>query len=509
MDIDPKSINQNEYVDNDTKSADLNKKSLRSGLITFGAQPIKLAIGIGSTALLARLLTPADFGLLAMVSPLLLLADSLTNLGLETATIKQDKLDHQLMSAVFWLSLQINALVIGLMVLMAPVIAWFFKRSELSGITLVLALGVLSLCLSYQHQSLLKRQMSFGTLTIIEVGALLAGGVTAVVVALLGWGYWALVLQVVVMQLAQSIAYWLFCPWRPEPYVQGITAKPQFREMLNFGIHLTGFRFLTRVGMQLDRILIGYIGGATTLGLYQVAYKWAYFSFEQIYFPLFDVSVSTLSRVYQQPESYKSYGRRSLSLLFSLCMPALAFSFVAARDLLLLLLGKQWLEIVPLFQVLTVAVFFTSLYRVTKWLYVSAGQTQRQFRWGLIYTFVMVTGIAIGSIWGAKGVAIGYTLATCLITYPSVAYCLKTSPLSLGNFFNTVWRPALASVLSAGVLYAIQFALPNTDIILFNLLLKFAIFGLTYLLVWILIPGGRNITTELFNVGKRNWQNKK
>jgi O-antigen/teichoic acid export membrane protein len=497
MDINPKSkVNQNQYVENDASSAELTKKSLRSGLITFGAQPIKLAIGIGSTALLARLLTPADFGLLAMVSPLLLFADSLTNLGLETATIKQEKLDHPLMSAVFWLSLRINTLVIALMVLMAPVVAWFFKRSELNGITLVLAFGVLSLCLSYQHQSLLKRQMHFGTLTIIELVALLAGAVSAVVVALLGWGYWALVLQIVVVQFVQSIAYWIFCPWRPARYVQG-APNQQLREMLNFGTHLTGFRFLTRFGMQLDRILVGYIGGATTLGLYQVAYKWAYFCFEQIYFPLFDVSVSTLSRVYHQPESYKSYGRRSLTLLFSLCMPALAFCFVAARDLLLLLLGKQWLEIVPLFQWLIVAVFFTSLYRVTKWLYVSAGQTQRQFYWGLVYTAVMVTGIVIGSIWGAYGVAIGYTLATCLITYPSVAYCLKTSPLSLGSFFDTVWRPALASVLSASVLFAIKFALPNTHIILLNLVVQFAVFGFAYLLVWFLIPGSRSLTTEL------------
>jgi PST family polysaccharide transporter len=182
-------------------------------------------------------------------------------------------------------------------------------------------------------------------------------------------------------------------------------------------------------------------------------------------------------------------------------MPALAFSFVAARDLLLLLLGKQWLEIVPLFQLLIVAVFFTSLYRVTKWLYVSAGQTQRQFRWGLIYTAVMVSGIAVGSIWGAYGVAIGYTLATCLITYPSVAYCLLTSPLSLRDFFHTVWRPGVVSVLSAGVLFAIKLVLPPNSILVLNLIVQFTVFGLTYLLVWVLIPGGRKLIAELLSIG--------
>ena len=88
------------------------------------------------------------------------------------------------------------------------------------------------------------------------------------------------------------------------------------------------------------------------------------------------------------------------------------------------------------------------MYRVTKWLYVSAGQTQRQFRWGLIHTPVMIAAVAIGANWGASGVAWGYTLATCGLTIPSVAYCLHFSSLSWQDFIRAIWRPSIASIVA-------------------------------------------------------------
>ncbi|PPS43914.1 lipopolysaccharide biosynthesis protein [Chroococcidiopsis sp. TS-821] len=488
MTPDPVRVDSNQYIQTDALNAQLQKRSRKSGLVTVAAQPIKVALGIGSTAILARLLTPADFGLLAMVAPLLKLVDSLANLGLETATVQREKLDHQQASAVFWLSLKINAVVLGLMVLMAPVLARFYQQNELTEITIALAVGVLSLCLTFQHKSLLKRQMRFEAITAIEIGSLLAGAISAIAAAWLGLGYWALVLQIVVMQLTQSIASWFVCGWRPARYVKSNALDFNLRAMVAYGAHLTGFRFLTRIGMSLDRILIGYLSGAGALGFYAVAYQWAYFPFEQIYHPLFDVAVSSFSRTQHDPQLYRAYCRRGLMPIFAFSMPILAFGFVVARDIVLLLLGNQWLPAVPLLQVLAIAVFVGSMYRVTKWLYVSTSQTDRQLRWGLIHTPVMIGAVAIGAMWGAFGVAVGYAAGICLLTYPSVAFCLKTSPLSTSDFFGVVWRPAFASIIAAIILYATQFALPLNQGVL-SLLLKTIVFSVFYLLLWILLGG--------------------
>ncbi len=477
----------NSHLETTDLRSRLKHQALRSGVVMLAAQPVKLAIGIGTTAILARLLVPADFGLLAMVAPLLLIVDSLSNLGLETVTVQREDLNQDQASAMFWLSLKINAFVLSAMVLAGPLLAWFYGEPALTPITLGMAIGALSLCVSFQHLSLLKRQMKFGLLTTIEVVAMASAAICAITAAQAGLGFWALVLQIVVMQVIQSGAYWLLCSWRPTPAAAG--AVSNLRPMVSYGAHLTGYRFLTRVGTQLDRVLLGYLSGAQALGLYSVAYQWAYFPFNQIYFPLFDVAIASLSRSLPDPEQYRAYCRRSLMPIFAVCLPALAYLFVTAQDVILLLLGSQWTGAIPLFRVLTVAVFVGSLYRVTKWIYVSSGQTQRQLRWSLVYTPVMMVAVTFGAQWGAEGIAVGYTLGICLLTYPSVLYCVASCPITTGDLVGAVWRPAIASVISAGLLYVTTLTLPETALAL-ALIIQGLIYGLFYIGVWLLLPGG-------------------
>ncbi|MFG6100682.1 lipopolysaccharide biosynthesis protein [Leptothoe sp. EHU-05/26/07-4] len=480
----------NRHFETTDLKANLNQRSLRSGLVTVAAQPLKLGIGIGGTMVLARLLVPADFGLLAMVQPLLSIVDSLSNMGLETATVQRQEFNPEQASAIFWLSLKINALIIGGMVLTAPLVAQFYGQPEITHILLCLAIGVASLCLSFQHLSLLKRQMQFELLTIIELVALGVSTVVAIATAWLGLGYWALVLQLTTLQMTKGIAYWLYCDWRPQRTVNTAHFQKDLRSTLSYGLHLTGFRCISRVGMKMDRVLLGYVGGASSLGFYSMAYKWAYFPFWQIYYPLFDVAVSSLSRSLSEPERYRLYCRRGLLLIFAVCMPALVYMFMTAGDVTLLMLGEQWLEIVPMFRVLIVAVFVGCIYRVTKWIYVSAAKTQRQFRWSLIHTPVMIVAIAIGVQWGAYGVAVGYTVGMCLLSYPAVVYCVHQSPITLGDFMGAVWRPAIASLLSAALLYLVQLPMPTIALLIVRLLVTGLIYSLIYICIWLALPGG-------------------
>jgi O-antigen/teichoic acid export membrane protein len=488
--------NFQQHFNTDALSANLAQKSLQSGLITFAAQPLKLIIGIGSTAILARLLSPGDFGLLAMITPVFLLVDSLSNFGLETAVIQQNYLDDRQANAIFWRSLKFNILLIGATILLAPAIAWFYHDERLTGMIVGLAVGAFSVCLVFNHKSLLKRQMRFGTLTAIELISLVISAIAAIAAARIGWGYWALVLQLSVMQIVQSIGHWWVCDWRPSKYVRDDSLNAELSSMMSYGKHLTGFRFLTRIGMHLDRIVIGYFSGANALGLYYVAYKWAYFSFEQVYFPMFDVAVSSLSRVQHDPNLYRSYARRGLLPIFALCLPVLAFSVVEADNIILLLLGEQWSKAVPLFRLLCVAVYVVSMYRVTKWLYVSVGQTQRQFHWGLIHTVVMIGAVIVGAKWGVYGVAMGYTVGTCLLTYPAIHHCLQCSPLGWKDFLAPIWRPILASIGSATCLY-LMLGMLESDRSILEFSLRVIVYGILYATIWLLLPGGIGSTKEI------------
>ena len=497
------------HIQAEPSGAQLKQTSVKSGLVTFAAQPVKLVMGIGATAILSRLVTPADFGLLALVTPLLALVDSLSNLGMETATVQKQTLNHQQASAAFWFSFKVNVVVIAAMVAMGPVLAWFYKQPALSAVTLAMAVGALSLCLSFQHKSLLRRQMRFSLLTGIEVGSIAIATICAITAARLGLGYWALVLQIVVMQVLQSAAYWITCGWRPSSTstkkrpTKGLnkgssSADGEMRSLLSYGANLTGFRFITRIGMQMDRILLGYISGTTALGFYDVSYRWAYFPFVQIYAPLFDVAISSLSRAYADPITYRRYCRWGMMPLFALCLPALAFLWVTATEVLLILLGEQWLPAVPIFRLLLIAMFVGSLYRVTKWLYISSGQTRRQLRWGLIHTPIMISSVAVGAHWGAYGIAVGYTSGVCLLTWPSVLFCLKESPLTVRDFLSVVWPAATAALVSAGGLLLVQPSLIDS---LSNSFIRLCVEGIffsgMYCMLWFLLPGGRASTMQI------------
>jgi PST family polysaccharide transporter len=251
------------YFETTTLQANLNRRSLQSSLITFGSQPIKLLMGVGSTLILARLLNPADFGLVAMALPWFALLESVNSLGLGTATMQREHLEHEQASTIFWLSLGINTLLLTCVLLSAPVFAQFYQESRLTAIIPIMTLGMASVFLSSQHQSLLARQMRFGILTLIEVGALGLGATVAIAAALEGWGYWALVLQLVVYQVVQGLSYWLICRWRPARPANLTKLNQDTRTMLSYGAHLSGFHLVNRVGMEMDRVLVGYFNGAS------------------------------------------------------------------------------------------------------------------------------------------------------------------------------------------------------------------------------------------------------
>lgn len=498
--------NPNWYMRTDTPRVNLRERSIRSGFIQIGAQAVQLVLIVGSGMILARLLRPEDFGLLAMVGSLTAFVDSFRDFGIPMATVHRKTVDHQQVSALFWVTLKLNILIGLLMALMAPVLAWFYGETRLTAITLVMAAGIFCLGLSDQHKSLLTRQMRFGSLTLIDTGSILTGLVVGIGLALLGASYWALAFQFLATTLTRSVATWLVSGWRPAWQAWRLRRlNPDLRSMLSYGAHLTGFRVLAHIGRNLDRVLVGYFSGATVVGLYDNAYRWSQYPVSQVYPPLVSVAVSGLSRMQDDPEAYRASFKKALLPVFSVVMPALAFMFVEAQSAVLVLLGDQWLEAVPLFRLLCIAAFATSMTRVTKWLYLSRGETKRQFRWGLIYNPVMVLAVAIGVRWGAFGVAVGYTVATCLLTYPEIAFCLKTSHLSRRDFLGAAWRPALASVAAAILLLASSAAISSGSNLATELLIKLAAFGLAYLILSIGLPGGKQATADVLSIVAELW----
>ena len=204
-------------LETDRLLADLAGHSARGGALMIVSDGAQLVLGLVSTVVLARILAPSDFGLVAIVVSITALVSAVRDFGLPMATVQRLSVTHAELSALFWLNLKLTALVALMLTALAPAIAWFYGDSQLTGITLVMTVGIFIMGLSTVHMGLLMRQMRFGAITGIETCGAAAGVVSGIVAALLGTGFWALVLQQLTTNVTTGAALWLISRWRPGP----------------------------------------------------------------------------------------------------------------------------------------------------------------------------------------------------------------------------------------------------------------------------------------------------
>ena len=461
------------YLRTDFLLGDLSDRSVRSGMIRVGAQAFQLAFLVGVGMALARLLTPDDFGVYAMVLTLTAFVDNFRDFGLPMAAVQEEDLTHGDLSALFWLTQRLNMMTVVGVAIAAPGVAWLYSEPRLIWPTVVAAGAILCQGLTLQHESVLIRRMRF-----IETGSVLLGGLVGIWLGIEGWGYWALIVQLVAMAVARSVAMWLASDWSPAARGSGgATVTPKLRSLLGYGAHYTGYRVIRYLGFRLDRIVVGIIGSAGVMGLYDNAFRWSRYPMRLAFPPVLSVAIAGLSRLQDDPVAYRDASRRAILPVLSVVVPALTFLAVEADDVVPLLLGSQWLDAIPYLRLFALASIASSLMLITRWLYLSSGQTRRQFHWALIYTPAMVIAVLVGARWGVYGVAVGFAVGTSLLAGPAA------------------WRPMLSSGLAAAALLLAP-RLPTEPRIL-SVAAASAVFSVAYLIAWILAPGGKSALGDL------------
>jgi len=478
--------------------AGLSRRSLRGGSVMLASHTGQLFVNIGATMVLARMLRPQDFGVVAMAWVLTQLVETFRCFSLPAAIVQSKEIDDEQCSALFWKNTQWSALVATFMIAMAPVLVWFFDEPVLLPIVGCMSVGVLVRSSATLHVGLLRRQMRFGTLSLLALGSQSCGAIAGIVSALLGAGLWALVIQRFVASLVQTGAFWAACPWRPtwRPRTSKRT-RANTRAALSFGGQVTLTRVLGHLGKHFDRVLIGRLGGAATLGLYEIAHRWAALPLVQLFGPLNAVAVSSLSRLQEDPSGYRTHARNTLLAFFSLVLPALVLVFVQSRDVVLLLLGGQWLGAVDLMEILLVAAFFHSALMATSWVYLSEGRSRRMLSWSMIQTPVLAASVAMGTVWGTKGVAVCYSGAIGTLTLGGVLFCLKDSPLSLRDYGLPWLAAALFALVPGAVVWAARPLIADLGSLGWRLAIGTGMYCAGYALIWLALPPTRHKLRQL------------
>jgi O-antigen/teichoic acid export membrane protein len=418
--------------------------AIRRGLFwTMGGQWAGYLVQLGTTIVLARLLTPADFGLVGMALTLTVIADQFRSLGLSQAVIQRRDLTWEQVNALFWVNTAAGV-VLGLLVgATGGALAAFYGDDRVSRICLVLAFSYVLTGAAVQHNALLSRQLRFRSLALRNGVSRLVASVVAVAAALLGAGYWSLVVLQLAMNCFSLFFVWTAVTWRPSRPAGFRSALP----LLGFGAGVSLARLLNAVSRQADNILIGKFIGASALGLYTRAYGLLMLPLRQIKDPLGSIVSPMLSVLQGEPQRYRRLYTSSVAGLAHVGMPAIAVAAVAADPIITVLLGPRWSGAAPLFQLLAVAGFFQLISATTGWLFVSSGRASGYAWWAAVSSVVTVVGFAVGLRWGAKGVAASYAIVQTALVIPSFAVAVKGTSVSLADVLRALVRPIVVATL--------------------------------------------------------------
>ena len=248
---------------------------------------------MGTLVVLARLLPPSAFGLLAMVAAIGLVLDLVKEFGLSSATIQKSDITHAQISALFWINAGVGTVLAVGLFLAAPLIAHFYGQPELESIARWLSIGFLASGLTVQHWALLRRQMRFGAIAGMETAADLVSFAAAIALAATGAGYWALVVQRLIPPLVMLLASWGACRWRPSLPERAAGV----RALLGFGAGVTGSQLAGAFARSVDQILIGWLWGPAVLGLYERTTRLLLVPINTINAPIYAAAMPALSRV--------------------------------------------------------------------------------------------------------------------------------------------------------------------------------------------------------------------
>jgi O-antigen/teichoic acid export membrane protein len=421
---------------------DLRALSARGGAATVAAQSGKLLMGVISTAILARMLAPEDFGLVAMVTAITGFIGLFRDMGLSLATIQKPTITHREVSTLFWINVTLGGGLVLVSALLAPAVAWFYGDPRLTWITLAVSGTFVFGGIAAQHRALLSRRMRFGALATIDTISYLVAVAATLAFAAHGAGYWALVLLPVALEVTSAAGAWMVCRWRP--------GRPgplhEIRALLGFGGNLTGFNVVNYFARNLDNLLIGRFWGPYQLGLYAKAYQLLLLPIQLVSIPVGSVAVSALSRLADSPEAYRQAARGIIEKVAFLTMPAVAIMIGTSDWLVVLVLGPQWGEASRIFAWLGIAALTQPIAHTTGWLLITQDRTRDLLWWGLIGGGIAILSIVAGLRWGAVGVAMSYSLVGFFIRTPLLFwYVGRSGPITAADFYRMLRSPALAA----------------------------------------------------------------
>ena len=393
-------------------ASDLKTKTLSGMIWSFVQRFGTMAISFVSNIVLARLLTPDDYGTIGMLMIFIAVANTFVDGGFGSALIQKKEPTKEDYSTIFWWNMLLSVVLYGLLFLGAPAVARFYNLPLLCDVLRVQGIVLIINALSIIQQNQLRKQLKFKRLaTVTVISATLSAGI-AIILAYMGWGVWALVAQQLMLSGFNAVQLWILNKWYPA----FVFSKESFKQLFGFGGFILASNLINTFCNEIKGLLIGRFFSPATLGFYTQAYK-----LEQVVSTSFSnvvdqVSYPVLAELQNNNESLKRTLKKLTTAISFITTPLMLIMALVAHPLILFLYTDKWLPSVYYFQVLCIAGIAICLQNISYHAVASKGKSKDLFVWTIIKRTLGIIIIVAGmALWGINGLIWGATIAAWVL----------------------------------------------------------------------------------------------
>lgn len=433
----------------------LRRKAVSSVKWTFASQIGRQVIQFISTAVLARLLAPSDYGLLAMALVVIGIIELFRDLGSSAALIQRKEISSVYLSSLFWFNVLIGLATTLLLWVLSPTIANLYREPRLERLLQVFAPIFFVSGVGQVQRALLEKNLVFDQLAKIEVWSYLVGAVLAVGMAIAGYGVWSLVFQSMGAAMVGTLLLLISSHWRPLLCF----SWREVRSAAHYSLPLTGFNFFNFLSRNADYMIIGRFLGPVDLGYYTLAYRLMLYPLQTVSSAIGRVMFPVFSEIQEEEARFRK-------VYVSLCASIAVITFpmmgglVAVCDFFVLtVFGQQWTPVVPLLLILAPVGLLQSIGTTVGNIYQAKGRTDLLLRWGIFSGTLAIVAFIVGLKWGVLGVAAAYAILSGVLIVPAFLIPLRLIGLKFRRLLLALSRPLAATLIMLWCLGVVRWGL--------------------------------------------------
>ena len=444
-----------------------------SGFSQFSIQLINLILNI----VLARLLSPYEFGIIAMVTVFVSFMELFKDFGFGSVLISQKNVDDLDYSTVFWVNLMTGIILAFLLYSSRTLVSSFYNEPILEKLISVISLIFVFQAFNFVQEIKLKKKLEYRKLSIVGILSVLFSGSIGIIFALKGFGVWSLIFKSLTFTVIYLILIWSISNWRPS-FKFSIT---RFKFYLKSGLALIGTKMINYFSKNIDSALIGKFVGASPLGIYNRAFSLMSYPVHQITGVLSSVLFPSLSIIQNDIKRVKEIFLKAIQITSFIIFLILGLLFINAREFVLIVLGDQWNELIPLLKIMVFPAALQSICLLTENIFRSQNKYQLEFKINMLNSLIIILGIICGLQWGIIGVAKAILLTTVLTTFITFFNVAKV----LGDNFFNILKYIFPSFIAFVILVGFKYVIMASEIFEFSLWIRLFVQSIIGLFLYI------------------------